>query len=64
MTRHRGNRKAAADDLGITTRSLNRRLELLRARNAAQSTWELAVMYGREDIQTMAWPLSMVAPQD
>lgn len=56
MERARGNRKVAAASLGVTERSLNRLLEAARHRVGAESTYELALMYGRSDMQVTAWP--------
>lgn len=51
-----GSHKAAAHSLGITERSLARRIEGMRIRNGAISTVQLAWMSGRQDLQMPVWP--------
>lgn len=50
-----GDRAAAAARLGVSTRSLARLLENARGRTGALTNFELALMYGREDLQLVAF---------
>lgn len=55
MERAHGDRQAAAHELGITVRALGRILERARERTGAETNFELALRYGREDLQLVAW---------
>lgn len=60
MERAGGDRQAAAHELGITVRALGRILERARERTGAQTNFDLALKYGREDLQLVAFEVEPI----